>query len=169
MPAVAPSNLDWIPPSITVTDLKPGDSITTTFSLHNTNPVPIELRAVEFRDGDLFAGPTPLTVDITLSMDDTCPLNQDAIPPGATVNLTMTAALPAEAGNEYQGLEGTATVAATATEASVCETSSAGLGHGLASTGGAADPTITVLVAGTLIAAGVMLARRARKRGRQAQ
>lgn len=169
MHAAAPSTLDWIPPSITLTDLKPGDSTTTTFVLHNDNTVPIELHTVELRDGDLFEGSTPLTVDVSLSTDGACTLNAQAIPPDATVTLTMTASLPPEAGNEYQGLTGTTTVAATATEAAICEPSTAGPGSGLASTGTPGSTEFTLLLAGALILGGALLFRRSRTRRGEAR
>ncbi|KQQ65381.1 hypothetical protein [Microbacterium sp. Leaf320] len=164
MPTAVPSTLDWIPPSITVSNVKPGDITTTTFVLHNDNTVPIELSTVELRDGALFTGSTPLTVDISLSAAGACPLNAQAIPPDTTVTLTMTASLPAEAGNEYQGLTGSATVVATATEAAVCEPAIAGPGGDLASTGSPVSIGLTLVVAGALILGGIAVARRRRAR-----
>ncbi|MCD5348387.1 hypothetical protein, partial [Agromyces sp. S2-1-8] len=155
--------LDWVPPSLVIRDLKPGDSDSATFTLHNDNPVPIELQSATFRQGELFTGSDPLIVDFALSASDACPQNPNALPPGATATVTLTASLPATAGNEYQGLSGIAVLSVTATEASGCGATTAAPDDELAITG--LDVTLPTLIAIALLLVGGVIRSRRRRIG----
>lgn len=154
---VGRTELDWDPPFVAVTDLKPGDVHTTTFTFTNTTGVPVVLDGVAVDSGTIFDGATPLSIQvaITISPEDACVLDPDAVPPGGTATATMVATLPALAGNEYQGTSGSATLRVRATESSVCTSAPTRL----ASTG--LDVLGPVLLGVALVALGILARRKA--------
>ncbi len=119
-----PSELVWVPPVVTVENIKPGDPQVRTLTLTNSNDVPVELSSELMQSGVLFGGGTPLDVSFSLSEEGRCSDNPEAIPAQGTVTVTMVAELPITAGNEYQGQSGVANYIVTATEADVCVLSS---------------------------------------------
>lgn len=144
--------IDWEPPTLIVQDMKPGDSETATFTLRNENPVPIELRSTTLRQGELFSGTDPLVVDFELATDEGCPENPNALAPGATATATLTATFPGAAGNEYQGLSGSAILSVTATQTSVCGATAIAPDQDLAMTG--LELTLPILVGIMLVTTG---------------
>lgn len=169
-PTALRSSLVSDPPGLTVTGLKPGDTLTTTVTVTNSSPYPVELSSHVAREGVLFGGAHPLVVhfDIHGRVGGGCPGDAHALSAGESATVRVDVAFPAAAGNEYQAQSGSATLFFTATQLSPehCATVSPPLSDApgrLPSTG--IDASGLIVLAVGLVVFGVLLRALVRTRG----
>lgn len=102
---------------------KPGDTTSTTLTIHNAGNLPATLTVAVAGTGPSALG---AQLDATLAASGVTPASAKAngvqldavpLPAGADVPVTLTLSLPADTGNSWQGVTDTLTVTATATQA----------------------------------------------------
>lgn len=156
---IAHSDLVWDPPSVEIANLKPGETQSKTITLTNANDVPVIVSGTLHARGDLFSGAYPLDVSFVVAPGGSCAANPEILMPNTSTAATVSAELPASAGNEYQNLTGGATYIVTA-EQSVCPSRGGGENH-LPQTGAATSGGEGLIL---LVAAGLALIYRKRLR-----
>lgn len=147
------------PGVIQIEDLAPGVPVASEVTLTNGSAVPVLVSFTQTDAGPLLEGATPLEVtyawaDPAVAACDGAPV----LPAGSSLELTVVAALPVDAGDDYQGATGSSTLAYTATElpGGVCP--GAGSVGGGAAGGGSGDGlALTGTELGGLLAAAALL------------
>ena len=116
--SVQRSTLVSDPPGLSISDLKPGDTLEKTVIVTNSSPYPVELSSHVSQDGALFDGAHPLVVrfDVDAASGGGCAGDAHALSAGSRATVTVDVAFPAAAGNEYQAQSGAATLFFTATQ-----------------------------------------------------
>lgn len=116
--AGVPASIVTDPPGVSLENLKPGDTYSTTVAVTNTAGFPVELSSVVSRTGALFTGPNPLVVtfDVVSDHGRDCPSLPEALPAGSHARVLIDVVFPAAAGNEYQRQSAQATLFFTATQ-----------------------------------------------------
>jgi hypothetical protein len=115
-PGAGGGTVEVTPATLDVTGLAPGAAAERAVTVANGSDVPVVVTVTSTREGALFGGPAPLGLVATWSTDGPACDGRPTVDPGTTAELALRVELPAEAGNTYQGLTGTAVVTVTATE-----------------------------------------------------
>lgn len=116
---VAPSGIQTDPPGgVTLTNLAPGDTYSTTLSVMNTSAFPVEIGTLITKEGALFQGANPLQVSFSIvpGGGEPCPAHVGALPADSRVEVQVDVVFPIDAGNKYQLQSGSAMLFITATE-----------------------------------------------------
>lgn len=115
-PGAGGGAVEVTPATFDVTDLAPGAVVTQDVTVTNGSGVPVLVTVTHAESGALFTGASPLTLaSAWITAGPACG-DAPVVAPGARADLGLRVALPADAGNEYQGLAGAATITVRATE-----------------------------------------------------
>lgn len=148
-PGAGVGAVEVTPATLDVPGLAPGAAAARDVTVVNGSGVPVVVTVTTTQHGALFGGATPLSLATTWATDGPTCDGLPVVPAGDTADLALRVELPADAGNDYQGLAGSAVVRVTATElpAGVC----AGLGDALAAPPGGGPLALTGTEAGALL------------------